>query len=543
MTATLRLWLRRERWALMGWTIGVAAIVAFVTIFWVVEAGTPQEAARFAASLQPVALSLEPMLGDAPALDTAGGFITWRTLGFLPLILGTFSLLLAVRMTGGEESRGTTDLALSTPLERTGFMLGLGTALLVCNLVIGTVGVAAGVVGADLGGAGLRVVDGIWQGLGVGLVAWVWAACAGLIAQRARGRVAARASAALLMIACYLITNLSRTSPFFAPLRWISPFTAYRASRPLVPGWGVDIPALVVLLLVGLGLWGLAVALFARRDLGVGTSRVHTSRGRAAAPGPRGRLRDPLLRDAWSLGGVTAGWAFGLAAFSSLIVVIEPTVRKPLQDMIDQAGALGALFAGDLMRPGFLASIMFGTFVAPALAVFAVLQVGRWAAELQEGLPMLSLSTALGRGRLLLSRIGAVLVAAAVAVGVASAVIVVVGGLTGTPIGAAVLGRVAVGALGLVLVYFSLGMAVGTWVRPSWAAPVVGGLAVADFVSSLIVPLLHLPAWAAGISVFARYGDPVIEGLRWSHQGVLAGFGGLLVVLAVLGFRRLDLVW
>ena len=156
---------------------------------------------------------------------------------------------------------------------------------------------------------------------------------------------------------------------------------------------------------------------------------------------------------------------------------------------------------------------------------------------------MLSLSTALGRGRLLLSRIGAVLVAAAVAVGVASAVILTVGGLTGTPLGAAVLGRVAVGALALVLVYFSLGMAVGTWVRPSWAAPVVGGLAVADFVSSLIVPLLHLPAWAAGISVFARYGDPVIEGLRWNHQGVLAGCGGLLVVLAVLGFRRQDLVW
>ena len=293
MTATLRLWLRRERWALIGWTIGVAAVVAFVTIFFVAEAGTPQEAARFAASLQPVALSLEPMLGDAPALDTAGGFITWRTLGFLPLILGVFSLLLAVRMTAGEEARGTTDLALSTPLQRTGFMLGLGAALLACNLVIGTVGVAAGVAGADLGGGGLRLVDGIWQGLGVGLVAWVWAACAGLVAQRARSRVAARAFTALLMIACYLITNLSRTSSFFAPLRWISPFTAYRASRPLVPGWEVDVPALVVLLVVGVGLWGVAVALFARRDLG-----VRDSAGADVAATERGMVAGAIARSA-----------------------------------------------------------------------------------------------------------------------------------------------------------------------------------------------------------------------------------------------------
>jgi hypothetical protein len=35
----------------------------------------------------------------------------------------------------------------------------------------------------------------------------------------------------------------------------------------------------------------------------------------------------------------------------------------------------------------------------------------------------------------------------------------------------------------------------------------------------------------------------VIEGLRWSHQGVLVGLGALLTVLAVLGFRRQDLVW
>jgi len=543
VTATLRLWLRRERWAVLGWTIGVAVVVALVTIAWVVEAGTPQEAARFAAILQPVALSMEPILGDAQALDTAGGFITWRALGALPLILGVFSLLLAVRMTAGEEARGTADLALSTPLARVGYMLGLGAALLVCDLVVGGVGLAVGVAGANLGGGGLRIADGIWQGLGIGLIAWVWAACAGLIAQRARSRVAARAFTALLMVACFLITNLSRTSSFFAPLRWISPFTAYRASRPLVPGWGVDIPALVVLLLVGLGLWGVATMLFTRRDLGVGTSRVRTPRRRVAAAGPRLRLRDPLLRDLWSLVGVTTGWTIGLAAFSSLMVVIEPTIRKPIQDMLDNAGSLGMLFAGDLMRPGFLASIMFGTFAAPALAAYTVLQVGRWATELQEGLPMLSLSTTLGRSRLALSRIGAVLIAGAVAMGVSCGVILIVGEITGTHLGAAMLGRVTVAVLALVFVFFALGMAVGTWVRPSWAAPVVGGLAVADFVSSLVVPLLHLPTWVAGISIFSRYGDPVIEGLRWSHQGVLVGLGALLTVLAVFGFRRQDLVW
>jgi hypothetical protein len=35
----------------------------------------------------------------------------------------------------------------------------------------------------------------------------------------------------------------------------------------------------------------------------------------------------------------------------------------------------------------------------------------------------------------------------------------------------------------------------------------------------------------------------VIEGLRWNHQGVLVGVGALLTLLAVLGFRRQDLVW
>lgn len=543
MTATLRLWLRRERWAVLGWSVGVAVVVALVVVAWAAATGTPQEAARFAASLQPVALSIEPILGDAQALDTAGGFVTWRVLGAMPLMLAVFSLLLAVRMTAGEESRGTTDLALSTPLGRTRFMVGVGAALLVCDVVVGTVGVTAGVVGANLGGGGLRVVDGVWQGIGVGLIAWVWGTCAGLIAQRTQSRVTARSLTALLMMACFMITNLARTSAFFASLRWISPFTAYRASRPLVPGWGVDVPALVVLLVLGLCLWSIATALFTRRELGVGSGRSRASGRSLWAGGPAGRLRDPLLRDAWSLSGVSIAWAIGLAVFSSLLVVLEPTIRKPIQEMIDKAGALGLLFVGDLMRPGFLSSIMFATFAAPALVAFTVLQVGRWATELQDGLLALSLSTPVGRSRLALSRIGAVMLAATVAMGIACGVLLVVGGLTGTHLGAAVLGRVTVGILALVLVFFSLGMAVGTWVRPSFAAPVAGGLAVADFVSSLVVPLLHLPTWVAGVSIFARYGDPAIEGLRWSHQGVLVGLGGLLVVVALLGFRRQDLVW
>jgi ABC-2 type transport system permease protein len=214
-----------------------------------------------------------------------------------------------------------------------------------------------------------------------------------------------------------------------------------------------------------------------------------------------------------------------------------------MEQFLDDMGPMARVFAADFLVPGTLVALMFGMFLAPALSVFAVLQAGRWAGELQDGLMALDLSTPLGRTRLVLSRVAAVLLVGATALALTWLVALATATAAGVPVSAGKLATAALGALPVALVYLGVGLAVAAWWRPAWAAPVAGALALLDFVYGLVASTLQLPEWAAGLSVFSRYGNPALEGLSLSGHGALLVLGCLLVALALAGFRRLDLSW
>ena len=240
MRSSLRLWLRLTWKGLLGWTLGSGVMFTVVLAAYKAAVPNPADAARFAATLEPFAKTFEVILGKAEALGTPGGFITWRLLGVLPVIVAIYAIFLATRMTLAEERRGTTDLALSTPLTRRALLAGQGLSLVVVSLVVGVGGALVGWAGArglgiDLGGAAAAV----GAGLDVGLLVLCWAAIAGLVAQYARSRSSAGAITTTLMLVAFLVTNVGEASGAFRMLAWLSPFTFYKQSRPLVPGHGL----------------------------------------------------------------------------------------------------------------------------------------------------------------------------------------------------------------------------------------------------------------------------------------------------------------
>ncbi|MHB1344388.1 MAG: hypothetical protein ACYCX3_08535, partial [Thermoleophilia bacterium] len=103
------------------------------------------------------------------------------------------------------------------------------------------------------------------------------------------------------------------------------------------------------------------------------------------------------------------------------------------------------------------------------------------------------------------------------------------------------LARGMVAALTIVLVFGGFGLAVAALWRSAWAAPLVGALALVNFLLDLVGPLLHWPSWTAEASIFGRLGNAVGEGLRPDRQGVLLAVGLALVAVAAVGFQRRDL--
>lgn len=536
MVPSALLWLRRTRRALAAASLLVALVLVAMLGAFRAAAGTPEEAAGFARSLEPLARTFTPLFGRPEALDTPGGFLTWRGLSVMPLIVSIYAILLATRMTAGEERRGATDLVLSTPVPRSRVLLGQGLALLVSSTALGLGGMLIAWAAAQAFGIVLPFTGAVGAGLGVTLVVLLWGAVAGLLAQLVRSRAAAGAGSGLLMVLAFLLSNLSLLNPTLESVDWLSPFSAYQASRPLVPGRQVDPGALLVLALLAVVVWGLALLVNRARDLNVSAPRSPLAFADASP-----LLRGPLVRDTWSLKGVALAWGAGLTGALSLLLVLERSLRGPLEEFIENAGALGELFAGQMLGDAPLAALMFGGFLGPILSVFAILQAGRWAGELEEGFFDLALSTPVSRLRLLVSRVAAALLSAGLALALAWLIAMLVAAARGVPLDAWALAWGMGISLVSVLIFLSLGLLAGTWFASSWAVPAAAGVAVLNFVFDLLSPLLDLPAWSRELSLFARLGNPVQEGVTWTRHGLLVLVGLALLAGAALGWQRKDL--
>ncbi|MHB9115274.1 MAG: ABC transporter permease subunit [Thermoleophilia bacterium] len=539
MSSCVRFWLRRTWRATAGWTLGLALIVTALGAAFAAAAGTPFEAARFERLTQPLAKTFAPLLGPADRLDTAGGFLTWRGLGASSVILSVFAVLLASRLTLREERRGATDLVLSTPVSRAVVMTSQGIVLAIDCTLVGVAGVTLGWVGATLAGADLSLAGAAWAGLDLGLLALFWGAAAGLLGQFLRTRGAVGGVTAVGMIVAYLVANMAETSANFHTLAYLSPFTAYLASRPLVPGHGVDAGGLLILLFLAVVAWGIASAVFSGRDLAVG-ARKREGRGWLGVDASR-VMRGPATRDLWALRGIALGWAAGFSFFLALFISTDASLRKPIQDFLAGQGALGTILGNDVLGSEPIGVVMFASFVGPALAVFSALQVSRWVGEVDDGLLTAALATSVGRVRLLVSRMAAMVGIAAAALAIAWMAALIAAAASGTTLPPWHLARGMVAALTIVLVFGGFGLAVAALWRSAWAAPLVGALALVNFLLDLVGPLLHWPSWTAEASIFGRLGNAVGEGLRPDRQGVLLALGLALVAVAAVGFRRRDL--
>lgn len=536
MWPTIRLWLRRTRRPTLIWLVATSSALVVVVLAYKAEVRSSADAARFAAAAQALARMFEPLLGRAEALDTLGGFATWRVLGVMAVLLSVFAVLTTSRLTVGEERRGAADIVLSTPLARRRFLTAQALVVAAeCFLVALVALLVAWLVGR---GAGLHLAGAWWAGVGLALTAAFWGGASALLAQLVHSRAATGAVTGMLLVTSYLMTNLAVSHQAFTLPARLSPFGALDVSRPLVPGRSVDLSALALLAAAALALWVLSVAAFTRRDLNAAGSRRWVSSLRIDATG---LLRGPVLRDAWSLRGIAAAWGLGLSVYMVIFTLTDRGLRGPIEDIIRQAGPLaevaGRAFLGD--EP--IGMLIFSGFAGPILGVFAALQVGRWAGDLEGDHLALALATSVGRTRLLLSRVAAVLLAGVVALlitWVATLVSAKVASVRVEP------GRLFVGMVApvvLLLVFLGFGLAVAGWWRPAWAAALTGILVVANLLFDLVSPLFGLPSWTGELSLLTRAGNPFREGLTWGHQGVLVAVAVLLVGLAAWGFERRDL--
>lgn len=531
--------LRDFRIAILGWGMGMGLLMYAILASFPSLVETPLARASLVSLAGAYSWLAEPI-----KVDTAGGYATFKV-GFLILLVVLWPLLVGSRMLRGEEEYGVLDALLSLPRGRGRVALeklaAMWTALLGMGLLISLVTFAGGQkVSADFG-----LSDALLFGLNIMLICGVFGAIALLVSQFTQERGAASGWTAGLLLVFIVLDMTHRVIPNTEWLARISPVYYYNLSRPLVPGYGIDTVAMLLLLAVSTLLSGTAIWLFARRDVGGTVPLPAWLRLPERTPHPERAL--PV--DAWSLRSIytrslamiavpTFWWTLGIAGFAGWTVLVVKQTEVKLTAIYESSPFLKDLITrlggGDLFTNATLLSALF-SLLPVLLMAFAVTQANRWSADEEDGRLELVLSTPQPRLQVLLGRFAA-LTTATVIIGVLTlAVTALVSAVTGLKLDAGNLAAATLSIIPLGLLMATLGYLFSGWLSTALETGLLSFLLVIWFFISFLGPESNLPDAVLRLSAFYYYGTPLLHGLPLADMlGVLAV---TVVALTLASFR------
>ncbi len=536
--------LRDLRVPIFGWAVGIGFLIAVVLAAIPTLLGTAEARAAVVALGPSFAWFAEPI-----KIDTPGGYATWKY-GLTLLLVSIWPILYETRMLRGEEERGQLDVMLSLPRTRVRMAIeklaAMWTALLAMALVIGLLGYAGGAkVHVDFG-----LGDTIMFGLNLALISAVFGAVALLISQFTQERRSAAGATGGLLLVFIVLDMVHRVVPNTDWVSRLSPVYYYNLSKPLIPSYGTNFGAMVLLLALTVVLSAAAVWLFVRRDVG----------GVVAAPRflhlPRrsGRQRRPLIQGSWSLRSVytrslgtilvpTFWWTLGIAGFSGWMVVVVQQTEAQLEKLLAGSpllrSVLGLGGGNVLTNARLLSGILI--FVPLMLMAFAVTQANRWSADEEDGRLDLVLATPHARLRVLLGRFAAVSTATIFIAVVTWIVMAFASAATGVRLDGGNLAAATLSIVPLGLLVAAIGYLLAGWLRTAVDTGLLSFLLVIWFVITFLGPGLDWPSLTLRLSPFYYYGNPLINGLPVLDTiGVLV-VAALALTVASARFVRKDI--
>lgn len=519
--AMLRLDLRRDRWLLPAWIIGLALVVVSSAA---ATRGLYPDKASLASAAQTLNATgaLVALYGKVYDPTSLGAISLIKLTAFGAAIVAILFVFVAVRHTRSDEESGRLELLAggavgrfapiaATLIEGAGASLVLGAA---CALGLGIVGLPW--AGAVAFGAGWAATGVVFTAAGL---------CAAQLTVSARAAVGLGLMAVGVAYALRAVGDLGAADPGWAS--WLSPIGWSQQLRPFAGNrwWVLALPLLASALAVPL-----AFLLRARRDFGAGylPDRAGPAEGRmGSALALAWRLQRGVLA-AWLLGGLVMGLVLGSIAHSVTGMLDSPEMRRYVELLGGAQGLTDAFLAAEV---GILGAVV---------SAFGIATVLRMSGEETAGRAEQILATAVSRlrwaaGYLLVAVLGvaAILLLTGAAMGLAHGLAIddpvgQVGRLT-----AAAAGQIPAALVLTALTMLLFGL-VPRWTAAGWVL-LLAFVALGEFGT-----LWRLPRWLLDASPFAH--SPQLPGGPVSVLalvGLLAA-SALILAAGLLLWRRRD---
>ena len=538
--------LRDFRIAILGWGIGMGLMMYAVLSAVSSLIGTTPAARADLASLA----AQFSWLSEPVAVDTPGGYATWKY-GFTILVMALWPLLVGARMLRGEEERGSLDVLLTLPRGRLRVALeklaAMWVALLLMALLIGLITFGGG----RSANADFSLGDALLFGLNLALICGVFGSIALLLAQFTRERSTAAGMTGGLLLVFIIMDMLHRITAGTEWISRLSPIYYYNLSKPLVPSYGTNPGAMLLLLALSVLLSGAALWLFVRRDVGAPVTLPAFLR-RAERPVS---LERALPVNAWSLRSIytrslaklmvpTFWWTVAIAGLATWMVFIVQQTEQKLQDVFANSPAFRDVIVkvggSDANFNASLLSFIF-IFLPVLLMAFAVTQASRWAADEEHGLHELVLATPQPRLTVILARFGALTTATVFIGAVTLALSALASASSGLALNGGNLAAATLSIIPMGLLIAALGYLFAGWLRTVIDTGLLSFLLTAWFFITFIGPDLNWPDGVLHLSAFYYYGTPLLHGLSLGNMlGVLA-VAVVALALAAVRFVRKDI--
>jgi len=535
--------LRDYRVAILGWGIGMGLVVVSPMASVATLVTTPQAREQLISLAASFAWN-----ADVVAVDTIGGYATWK-IGIFVFLIAIWPLLAGSRMLRGEEERGSLDVLLSVPRPRMRVALeklaAMWTALIAMGVLIGLLAFGGG----QKFGADFTLGDALLYALNLALVCAVIGGLALLISQFTQEQGPAAGWTAGLLLAFIVMDMVHRV---IANTEWISrlsPIYYYNLSKPLVPSYGVNVGAMLLLLALTLVISGAAVWLFARRDIG-GTVplprwlRLPERPANRALPVGDWSLRSIYARSLGMIVVPAAWWTLGIAAWAVWVEVVVQQMEARLTSLLQSSPAavnlIKNLSGGNAdINAAFLSALFI--FVPLFLMAFVVTQVNSWSADEQNGRLELLLAAPQPRLQVLLGRFAALATATIVISVVTLVAAYAAAASTGLKLDLGNLAAATLGTVPLGLLVAGIGYMAAGWLRTAADTGLLSFILAAWFFISFIGPELKLPDATLRLSAFYYYGTPLLHGLQvTSVLGVIAA-AALALGIGAVRFARKDI--
>jgi ABC-2 type transport system permease protein len=485
-----------------------------------------------------VARQLTFLLPAPAQLDTMAGYLTWRWFGSAVLVYAFWALLAGTGAGRGDEERGLVELWLSTGASRLRLVAVRVAGFAVMAAVSIAVMLALTDVGAAIGQEPLPGGPLALDGLAIWTLTLFVFSFALVVAQLVTTRRGATGVAGIVVLALFMLNAAARSGVDVGVIRWLSPFYLFERSTPLLRGGSLDVPATLALAVGSVVLVAIAIVAFVRRDIGGPLLRGAPRKSRVEwRPAGDPLLRTPVLAIVDQQRVWIVAWALGLALLAGFLTSITKT-------MVDAFGnsdipMLRAYFerAGINAYADFVGVIWFSTLLL-LISIFVAVQVNGWAADDAEGRLETILSAPVSRGRVVVERIAAVVVASAVVVAASSLAVYLTATSTGISLPGDRFVFASVAVLPVAYAFAGIGHAVVGW-RPRVAVAIVGALAVVGYFAQQLGPLFRWPDWVNNISLYALYGTPMSKD-DWSGIATLIAIGTVGTAVALVVMRRRD---